>query len=136
MDIKNLSVMIKSIIESIEGCYTTTTEKKGLGFVPKNKWNIKWGQIDVNDQKIRIVLDTMPGKYTRELIENILDIPEKHKGSKKTGYFIKKTDKSIPFYDAIEISIYHDYQKNIPTKELLEFIKTCARESSFKTKAS
>ncbi|MEK3993086.1 hypothetical protein [Robertmurraya sp. FSL R5-0851] len=135
METKHLSGLIKEIIQSVEGCYTTTTEKKKWGFTTKNKWDIKWGQVDVTENKIRIVLDTIPGKYSEEAILELTEIPVKSKGSRSTGFFIKKTEKSIPHYDAIEISIYEKDLANIYSNKLLDFIKTTSEESGFKTKA-
>lgn len=109
MDITNLSCMIRSAIQSVAGCYITTTDKKKLGFVPKNKWDIKWGQVDVNETKIRIVIDTIPGKYTEEEIRENIELPLRLKGSRTTGFLIKKTNNSAPSHDAIEISIYKNY---------------------------
>jgi hypothetical protein len=136
LEIIQLSGLIKSTIQSVEGCYITTTEKKKWGFTPKNKWDLKWGQVDVSEDKIRIVLDTIPGKYMEETLLEFIEIPVKSKGSRTTGFFIKKTENPIPHYDAIEISIYEKDLANLSSKKLLNFIETCSEESSFKTKAS
>jgi hypothetical protein len=139
MDTKSLSKIINSAINEVEGCYTTTTLKKQCGFIPKNRWNLKWGQVDVDAGKIRIVLDTFPGKYKEDIVKNIIHLPIKQKGSRVTGFLIKRNIKQPPQHDVIEISIY---EKDMETsqdkvlKGLLDLVNECAKDSSFKTKSS
>ena len=40
-------IELKRILESEEGCNTKTTPNKGEGFVPYNRYGIKWGQAHI-----------------------------------------------------------------------------------------
>ncbi|MDQ0257844.1 hypothetical protein J2S74_005307 [Evansella vedderi] len=105
MTFDELASRLKEEIESVSGCYTKTTPKKGSGFTPYNVLDIKWGQVDVTDSRVRVVLDLYPGRYELEELVKRLQIPEKRKGARQTGMFIKPTEKAVPSYDALEISL-------------------------------
>lgn len=139
MDFVKIAREIKRVLENVDGCSTKTTPKKGEGFVPYNRFNLKWGQVDVAENKVRIVLDLFPKRYFIEDLTNILSIPIKKKGDWKTGMFIKPTENSTPYFDALEISLYEDYFKPFNKQHfsnLLEFIEKAAEESSFKNKST
>lgn len=139
MNITQIARQIKSIIEKTNGCTIKTTPKKGEGFVPYNRFNLKWGQVDVSPKKIRIVLDLYPRRYTIIDLEKDLSLPAKNKGDGKTGMFLKQTEKDIPHFDALEISLYQDFCETYNPQQyekLLDFIGKAAAESSFKSRST
>lgn len=139
MEYTQIAGQIKSAIEGTNGCYTKTTIKKGAGFVPYNRYGLKWGQVDVSESRIRIVLDLYPQRYSISRLSEQLDIPIKRKGERKTGMFIKVTDKPSPSYDALEISLYAEYvfsHSQEKFNKLLEFIRRAAEESVFKSQST
>lgn len=127
---------LKSIIEEKGTCYIKTTEKKGEGFVPYNIHDIKWGQVDVEPSKIRVVIDLYPYKYSVEDLKDFLGIALKEMRKRITGFYFEKTEETEPpFHDVLTISLYNDFfqsNKYIQTK-LLEFIDRAAIEATFKT---
>jgi hypothetical protein len=139
MDFTQIARQIKSVIENNNGCTIKTTPKKGAGFVPYNRFNIKWGQVDVCPKRVRVVLDIYPSRYTIIELEKDLSLPAKNKGDGKTGMFIKPTEKDVPHFDALEISLYQDYCESFNLQQfekLLDFIGKVAAESSFKSRST
>jgi hypothetical protein len=142
MSFMNISLIandIKRAILEMEGCSTDTTPKKGDGFVPYNRFGLKWGQVDVDEKSIRIVLDLFPGRYSLEELSSQLYIPLKAKGRRGKGMYMKTTDKTAPHFDALVILLTQDYCDSFGKQEfpaLLGFIKKAAEESHFKSKAT
>jgi hypothetical protein len=139
LDRLDLVQTLKSSIENTHGCSTKSTPKKGAGFVLYNRHGIKWGQIDVADSRIHIVLDLYPKRYVISKLSISLGIPLKVKNERKTGMFMKLTDGSPPNYDALEISLYNDYFLTISSlllDQLIQFIVLISEESQFKTRPS
>lgn len=139
MDIIQVARQIKTVIENTNGCTIKTNPKKGEGFVPYNRFNLKWGQVDVSPKRIRIVLDLYPRRYTIMDLEKELSLPAKNKGNGKTGMFMKQTEKDIPHFDALEISLYQDFCESFNSQQyekLLDFIGKVAAESPFKSKST
>jgi hypothetical protein len=127
---------LKIIFNDKGSCYTKSTEKKGEGFVPYNVHDVKWGQVDVEKSRIRVVIDLYPGKYSEEDIEQQLGLSLKEKHKRITGFHFAKTDEiNPPFHDAVMISLYNDYFENddYDYSNLLNFMSNTADEAYFKT---
>lgn len=127
---------LKRKIEDSGSCYTKTTEKKGEGFVPFNVHEVKFGQVDVEESRIRIVVDLYPGKYSEADLQQQLGLVLKEKRKRITGFYFEKTDETYPpFHDVVVLSLYNDYFKNQnnDTSKLLNFVCKASDEASFKT---
>ncbi|MCM3724608.1 hypothetical protein M3226_02685 [Neobacillus cucumis] len=127
---------LKGEIHGSPGCYTKTTEKKGEGFSPYNLHNIKWGQVDVEESRMRIVLDLFPGRYSVENLEEYLGLKLKEKRKRITGFHFDQTEQiKPPNHDAVVISLYPDFFQsgNYSITKILDFVKKAVKESSFKT---
>lgn len=127
---------LKYFIDQNESCFIKTTKKKGEGFVPYNLHDVKWGQVDVGNSRIRVVIDLYPGKYSEEDLEQQLGLSLKEKLKRITGFYFAKTDEiDPPFHDAVVISLYNDYFENdgYDFSKLLKFISKTSEEAHFKT---
>jgi hypothetical protein len=127
---------LKSIIDDKGNCYTKTTEKKCEGFIPNNVHDVKWGQVDVEKLRIRVVIDLYPGKYNEEDLKEHLGLSLKNKRKRITGFYLEKTDEfDPPFHDVAIITLYNDYfeQDDYDFSKLLRFMSKTADEAYFKT---
>ncbi|MEH7253829.1 hypothetical protein V7111_17030 [Neobacillus niacini] len=97
---------------------------------------MKWGQVDVEKSRIRVVIDLYPGKYSGRELEQQLGLSLKEKRKRITGFYFAKTDKiDPPFHDTVMISLYNDYFENddYDYSKLLIFMSNVADEAYFKT---
>ena len=130
---------IKCIIESEVGCTTKTTPKKGEGFVPYNRFNIKWGQMDADLRKnhIRLVFDLKPGFLSVEEFSERTGLPITPPGRISTGYRFTKA-KNTPGHDQLIIFLEDNYlvEKPDALNEIFLYTKEFTLQSSFKTQSS
>ena len=127
---------LKRTIEEHGNCYTQTTLKKGEGFVPYNAFNVKWGQVDVEVNRIRVVIDVYPGQYDEKGLSGLLALNTKAKRKRNTGFYFEKTEETEPpFHDVVVISLYDDFfeSKTYQPTKLLDFMLKATSEASFKT---
>lgn len=127
---------LKRVIEEHGNCYTQTTFKKGEGFVPYNVFNVKWGQVDVEEKRIRVVIDLYPGQYDEKGLSDLLALSTKAKRKRNTGFYFEKTEeREAPFHDVVFISLYDDFfeSKTYQPSKLLSFMVKATSEASFKT---
>ncbi len=77
--------------------------------MPYNLHDVKWGQVDVGNSRIRVVIDLYPDKYTEGDLEQQLDLSIEEKFKRITDFYFAKTDEiDPPFHDAVVISLYND----------------------------
>ncbi|WP_409271509.1 hypothetical protein V1499_18535 [Neobacillus sp. SCS-31] len=126
--------MLRGILVSEEGCTIKTTPKKGEGFVPYNRFDIKWGQVDANNKNyIRLVFDLKPGSLSeKEFIERtgLTGTPPR---KIKTGYRLNRTHDKTG-HDQLIIFLEDFFLENQIDKlqEILSYIKQFVAQSSFK----
>ncbi|SOC19500.1 hypothetical protein SAMN05880501_1118 [Ureibacillus xyleni] len=130
---------LKGILESEQGCTTKTTPKKGEGFVPYNRFNIKWGQVDADDSKnhIRLVFDLKPGSLYEEMFSQKTGLIITPPGKISTGYRFTKV-KEQGGHDQLIIFLEDSFISSQPEQlaEILTFVKEFVGQSSFKSQAS
>lgn len=126
---------LKQILESEEGCTTKTTPKKGEGFVPYNRFNIKWGQVDADKENhLRLVFDLKPGTFVeRNFTEKTgLNITPPRKI--KTGYRLNRNDELDQLIIFLEDTFIENQLEAIEV--IFDFAKEFVAQSSFKTTSS
>ncbi|WAA12830.1 hypothetical protein [Fervidibacillus halotolerans] len=128
---------LKGILESEEGCTTKTTPKKGEGFVPYNRFNIKWGQVDANKRYIRLVFDLKPGTLSEETFAEKTGLTITPPRRIITGYRLTRSQDKDG-HDMLIIFLEDSFIENETDKvqAILSYAKEFVEQSSFKTKAS
>ncbi|MFC5449123.1 hypothetical protein ACFPOG_12695 [Paenibacillus aestuarii] len=127
-----------SIIKSIMNNRCTFNDNKH-GFTAFNTHNVKWSQIDLNEGKVRIVLDFPENKYDEAEICQRIDIPPKSSGNKEAWLFVKTARQYNASHDAVEITIKNGYLKRYLEsngQDLWDFIEELTALSHFKLEPS
>jgi hypothetical protein len=129
MSMDLIGVMIKSRMNM---CRISNNKN---GFTVFNSHDIKWAQIDLNRNKVRIVLDFPENNYNEDQISEMIDIPVISSGNKDAWLFVKTAKQYNADYDAVEITIksgfLERYLESSVTK-LLNFIDGVTDLSHFK----
>jgi hypothetical protein len=129
MSIDSIGSMIKS---RMTRCRISNNKN---GFTVFNCHNVKWAQIDLNENKVRIVLDFPENKYDEAKISQIIDIPIKSSGNKSAWLFVKTAKQYNATHDAVEITIKNVYLERYlesSVRNLLNFIDEVTDLSHFK----
>lgn len=130
---------LKCIIESEAGCTSKTTPKKGEGFVPYNRFNIKWGQVDADSGKnhIRLVFDLKPGSLSEEEFYKRTGLPITPSRKISTGYRFKKAG-DAQGHDQLILFLEDSYLAEEPDtlNEIFLYAKEFTLQSSFKSQGS
>lgn len=124
-------------MNSAEGCTTKTTPKKGEGFVPYNRFGIKWGQIDAENEHVRLVFDLKPGSLSEKRFRDRTGLTITPFRKLSTGYRFTKTevekdhDQLILFLEDVFL------EEQIDTlNEIFMFTQEFVAQSSFKSQPS
>ena len=119
---------LKRIMESEDGCTTKTTPKKGLGFVPYNRYGIKWGQVDAEKKHVRLVFDLNPGSLLEESLQERTGLSITPQRKLSTGYRFSKTESGVG-HDQLILFLEDDFLKVQTTalNEILMYAKEFAR---------
>ena len=131
MSIDSIGSMIKSIMNN-----RCTFNDNKHGFTAFNTHNVKWSQIDLNERKVRIVLDFPVNKYDEAKISQRIDIPTKSSGNKDAWLFVKPaSSQDNATHDVVEITIKSGYLKRYlesSGQDLWDFIEELTSISHFK----